>query len=217
MAVMMVMLAMFVVLMIMAVVVSVVMTMIMMMIGMIVGRMTVRRMVVRFTRRVRVAVTGIGATLRVERRFDLDKTCTEPLHHRFDHVVAPDAQATSGDLRRQVTISEMPGDANQMLRIAAADFHQRLRRRNNFHQPAVLKHQRVATTQRHRIFEIQQELEPARPRHRHPPPVTIVKIEHDGVGRRLIPAMLAANLRGADHRSTTMGGVLIHEIALRQW
>jgi hypothetical protein len=47
--------------------------------------------------------------------------------------------------------------------------------------------------------------------------VTIVEIEHDGVGRRLIPAMLAANLRGADHRSTTMGGVLIHEISLRQW
>jgi hypothetical protein len=217
MAVMVVMLAMFVVLMIMAVVVSVAMTMVMMMIGMIVGRMTVRRMVVRFTRRVRVAITGIGATLRVERRFDLDQTCSEPLHHRFDHVVASDAQAASGDLRRQVTISEMPGDANQMLRIAAADFHQRLRRRNNFHQPAVFKHQCVATTQRHRIFEIQQELEPARPRHRHPPPVTIVKIEHDGVGRRLIPAMLAANLRGADHRSTTMGGVLIHEIALRQW
>ena len=159
MAVMMVMLAMFVVLMIMAVVVSVVMTMIMMMmIGMIVGRMTVRRMVVRFTRRVRVAVTGIGATLRVERRFDLDQACTEPLHHRFDHVVAPDAQAASGDLRRQVTISEMPGDANQMLRIAAADFHQRLRRRHDLDQPAILKHQCIAPTQGDRIFEIEQKL-----------------------------------------------------------
>jgi hypothetical protein len=45
--------------------------------------------------------------------------------------------------------------------------------------------------------------------------VTIVEIEHDGVGRRIIPAMLAANLRGADHRLMTMDGVLIHEIALR--
>jgi hypothetical protein len=211
MAVMMVMLAMFVVVMM----VVVVMVMTMMVIGMIVRRLSVRRMVMRFTGRVRVAVTGIGATFRVERRLDLDQPRTEPLHHRFDHVVAPDAQAASGDLRRQVTVAEMPGDADQMLRIAAADFHQRLRRRDNFHQPAVLKHQCVATAQGHRIFEIQQELEPARPRHRHPPPVTIVKIEHDGVGRRLLPAMLAANLRGADHRSTTMGGVLIHEIALR--
>ena len=179
---------MLVMVMIMAVVVSVVMTMIMMMIGMIVGRMTVRRMVVRFTRRVRVAVTGIGAALRIERRFDLDHPRTQPLHHRFDHVIAPDSQAAPGDLRRQVAIAEMPGDANQMLRIAAADFQQRLRRRHDLDQPAVLEHQCIATAQRHRIFEIQQELEPARARHRHPPPVTIVEIEHDGVGRRLAPS-----------------------------
>jgi hypothetical protein len=37
--------------------------------------------------------------------------------------------------------------------------------------------------------------------------VTIVEIEHDGIGRRLVPAMLAANLRGADHGLTTMDGV----------
>jgi hypothetical protein len=30
--------------------------------------------------------------------------------------------------------------------------------------------------------------------------VPIVEIEHDGIGRRLAPAMLPANLRGTDHR-----------------
>ena len=158
MAVMMVMLAMFVVLMIMAVVVSVVMTMIMMMIGMIVGRMSVRCMVVGVAGRMRVAVTGIGAAFWIERRFDLDQARTQPLHHCFDHVVAPDAQAPSGDLCRQVTIAEMPGDTNQMLRIAAADFHQRLRRRHDLDQPAILKHQCIASTQGDRIFEIEQKL-----------------------------------------------------------
>ena len=156
MAVVMVMLAMLVMVMMVAVVVIMVMTMAMP--GMIVGRMSVRCMVVGVAGRMRVAVTGIGATLRVERRFDLDQTCTEPLHHRFDHVVAPDAQAACGDLRRQVTIAEMPGDANQMLRIAAADFHQRLRRRHDLDQPAILKHQCIASTQGDRIFEIEQKL-----------------------------------------------------------
>lgn len=47
-------------------------------------------MVVRFTGRVRMAVTGIGTAFRVERRFDLDQARTEPLHHRFNHMVAPD-------------------------------------------------------------------------------------------------------------------------------
>ena len=156
MAVVMVMLAMLVMVMMVAVVVIMVMTMAMP--GMIVGRMTVRRMVVRFTRRVRVAVTGIGAAFWIERRFDLDQARTQPLHHCFDHVVAPDAQAPSGDLCRQVTIAEMPGDTNQMLRIAAADFHQRLRRRHDLDQPAILKHQCIASTQGDRIFEIEQKL-----------------------------------------------------------
>jgi hypothetical protein len=29
--------------------------------------------------------------------------------------------------------------------------------------------------------------------------VTVVEIEHDGIGRRLAPAMLALNAGGADH------------------
>jgi hypothetical protein len=32
--------------------------------------------------------------------------------------------------------------------------------------------------------------------------MTIVKIKHDGIGRRLAPAMRAANLRGADHMAS---------------
>ena len=93
----------------------------------------------------------------------------------------------------------MPGDPNQMLRIVAADLHQRLRRRHDLDQPAILEHQRVAAPQRDRVFQIEQEFKPARAGHHHPPPVTIVEIEHDGIGRRLAPAMMAANLRGADH------------------
>ena len=93
----------------------------------------------------------------------------------------------------------MPGDPDQMLRIVAADFEQRLRRRDHLDQPAVVEHQRVAAAQRHRVFQIEQELKPARAGHRHPPPVPVVEIEHDGIGRRLAPAMLAADLGGADH------------------
>jgi hypothetical protein len=52
-------------------------------------------------------------------------------------------------------VAEMPGDTNQMLRIVTTDFQKRLRRSHNFDQPAVLQHQRIATAQRHRMFEIQ--------------------------------------------------------------
>lgn len=150
-------------------------------------------------RRVRMAATGIGAAFRIERRFDLDDSCTEPLDHRLDDVIAPDPQALGHDLRRQMAVAEMPGDPNQVLRVVAADLGQRLRRRHDFDQPAIVEHQRVTAPQRDRVLQIEQKLEPARARHRHPPPVPIVEIEHDGIGGRRIPAVLPANLRGADH------------------
>jgi hypothetical protein len=169
------------------------------------GSMVMPRMRVGVTRcvgvalRMGVAAAGIGAAFGIERRFDLDHAGAQPLHHRLDDMVAPDPQAPGHDLRRQMAVAEMPGDANQMMRIGAADLNQRLGRGDHLDQPAIFEHQRIAAAQRHGVFEIEQELQPARARHRHPPPVAVVEIEHDGIGRRLAPAMLALDSRGADH------------------
>jgi hypothetical protein len=142
---------------------------------------------------------GIGAAFGIERRLDLDDARAQPRHHRLDDVVAPDPQALWHDLRRQMPVAEMPGDPDQMQGIGAPDFDQRLRCCNHLDQPAILQHQRIAAAQGDRVFEVEQKFQPARAGHRHPPPVPVVEIEHDGVGRCLRPAMLALNLRGADH------------------
>jgi hypothetical protein len=162
--------------------------------------MIMRRVVVRLACRcVRVATIGIGATFGIERRFDLDHPRAQPLHHRLDDMIAPDTQAPGRDLGRQMAVAEMPGDPDQMLRVGAANLGQRFRRRDDLDQPVIVEHQRVAAAQHGGIFQIKQEFKPVRPRHRHPPAMAIVEIEHDGIGRRLVPAMGAANLRGADH------------------
>jgi hypothetical protein len=167
---------------------------------MIMRRVIVRCVVMRFAgRRVGVASIGIGAAFGIEWRLDLDHARAEPLHHRLDDMVAPDPQAPRGDLGRQMAVAEMPGDPNQMLRITAPDLGQRLRRRDHLDQPAVVQHQRIAAAQHNGVFQIQQEFQPARARHRHPPAMAVVEIEHNGIGRWLMPAMWAANLRGADH------------------
>jgi hypothetical protein len=184
----------------MGVIMIIVMVMPMIVAFMIMASMIMRRVVVRLiVRRVRVAAFGIGAAFGIEGRFDLDHARAQSPHHRLDDMVAPDAQAARRDLRRQMTVAEMPGDPNQMLRIGAANLGQRLRRRDNLDQPVIVEHQRIAAAQHGGIFQIQQEFKPARACHRHPPPMAIVEIEHDGIGRRLAPAMLAADLRGADH------------------
>lgn len=98
-------------------------------------------MVMRVARRcVRMAAGGIGAAFRIERRFDLDDPRAEPLHHRLDDVIATDAQAPPRDLGRQMAVAEMPADPNQVLRVVAADLRQRLRRRHDLDQPAIVEH-----------------------------------------------------------------------------
>jgi hypothetical protein len=180
-------------------VITVMMVMIMMAMivrGMIMPGMGVRRA---FFRCVGMAAAGIGAAFGIERRLDLDHARAQPPDHRLDNVVAADPQALWHDLGRQMAVAEMPGDADQMMRVGAPDLGQRLGRSHYFDQPAILEHQRVAAAQRHRVFQVEQELKSPGAGHRHPPPVPIIEIEHDGIGRRLLPAMLPENFRGADH------------------
>jgi hypothetical protein len=172
---------------------------------MVLARMIVMRVVMMVIMAVIVmrAVTagGVGAAFGIERRLDLGHARAEPPDHLLDDVIAPDAKTLGHDLGRQMAVAEMPGDPDQMVRIRAANFNQRLRRRDHLDQPAVVEHQRIAATQRDGVFQIEQELESARAGHGHAPPVPVVEIEHDGIGRGLFPAMLAENARGADHVS----------------
>jgi hypothetical protein len=188
--VVMIVVAMFVVVMVLTMVVIVttvvvVMTMIVIMRGMGMGfGMGMRGMCMCM----RVGFRRMGVTARVrppfgiERRFDLDDARAQPLHHRLDDVIPADAQTLRHDLRRQMAIAEMPGYANQMQGVGAPDLKQRLCGRDHFDQPSVFQHQRIAAAQRHGVLQIEQKFQPARPRHRHPPPVPVVEIEHDGIG-----------------------------------
>jgi hypothetical protein len=147
----------------------------------------------------------IGPAFGIERRFDLSHPPPELADHILDHVVPANAQAPARDLGRQMAIAEMPGDTHQMLRIGAANFNQRLRRRHHLDQPAILQHQRIAATQRHRFLEVEQEFQAARAGHRQTPPVPIVEIEHHGIGGRLGPGRRRQHLDGADHWDVLTG------------
>jgi hypothetical protein len=196
-AVMMIVTAMLVVLMI-VVVRMIAMTTAVMMTGMIM-RGVVMNVVMGVACGIRVALAVIGATFRIKRRFDFDDPRSQPLRHFLDHVVAPDAQRFGRNLCRQVTVAEMPGDADQMLRIGATDLQERLGRRNHLDQTAILEHQRIAAAQGRRTLEIEQEFESTRARHRHSSAMAVVEVEHDGIGRSLAPAMMLRNLDRAEH------------------
>ncbi|KZD22791.1 hypothetical protein A4A58_28020 [Tardiphaga robiniae] len=142
---------------------------------------------------------GIGAAFGIERRLDLDHARAQTLDHFLDHMVAADAQPLGHDLRRQMAVAEMPGEPHQMAGIGTTDFDQRLGSCNHLNETPVFQHQGVAAPQGDGVFEIEQEFQSARPRHRHAATMTIVEIENDGICRRLCPVVLAFDLSRADH------------------
>jgi len=142
----------------------------------------------------------IGAPLGIERRLDLDHAGAKSTHHVLDHVVATDAQTLGHELRRQVPVAEMPGDAHHVHRIGAADFHQWLRCRDDLDQPPVFQHQRVAAPQSCHLRQIEQKLQPAGSGHRQPPPMAIVEFEDDRIGGLVAPRGCGLDGCGAKHR-----------------
>jgi hypothetical protein len=176
----------------------------MIMMRVIMRSVVVGSMVMRITSLMCVSIAGIGATFRIEWRLDFDDARTQSLDHGFDHVIAPDSQAAACDLRRKMAVAEMPTDANQMLRILAADFQQRLRRRHDLDQPTIFENKRIAATQRHGMLEVEQKFKSARARHRHPSPMPVVEIEDDRISSRLGPALLWFDVRRADHFQTPL-------------
>ena len=186
-------------------IVMMIMIMIMVMVMVMAVRMTMGvivlmvLMIVRVAMRMLMAAAFIGTAFRVEWRLDLDHARAQSLDHGVDDVIPADAQAFCHDLRRQMPVAEMPGDTDQMLRIARLDLEQRLGSRHHFDEPPIFQDQRVAAAQCHGVFEVEQEFEAAGAGHRHSSPVAIVEVEHDGVGRRVLPAMLHCDSGGADH------------------
>lgn len=158
----------------------------------------------------RVATTGISSAFGIERRLDFNDARAETLHHVFDDMVAANAKPLADDLSWKMSVAEVPCKANEMMRIDAANFDQRLGRGNNLDKPPIFEHERVATAQRNGFFEIEKKFQPSRSRHHHTAAMTIVEIEHNRIGRCCFyPAMVRVNFSGADQRTSTFSGVMI--------
>ena len=166
-------------------------TMIVVMMAVVVMRIVVVTM--------RMAGIGVRAAFGIKRRLDFDDARAEALHHGLDDVVPADAQSLGHDLRRQMAVAEMPADADEVVRIAAADLEQRLGSRDHLDQPSVLQHQRIAAAQRDGMLQVEQEFETARPGHGHAAAVPVVEIEHDRIHRCFREAVLPLDLRRPDH------------------
>jgi hypothetical protein len=81
-----------------------------------------------------------------------------------------------------MTIAKMPGDARERDSVLAADFGKRLRRGDDFDDASVLEREPIAGPQHHGFRQVEKEFEAANPCHRQAAAITVVMVEHDGVG-----------------------------------
>lgn len=74
----------------------------------------------------------ISAAFGLERTLDLAHFRAEPLQHVGDDVVAPDPQPGRSDFRLEMPVAEMPGQPNKVTGVAATNFGDLLRFRDDF-------------------------------------------------------------------------------------
>jgi hypothetical protein len=133
-------------------------------------------------------VMVVGAALGIKRRFDRLKPGTEAAQHILDHMIAPDAQPLADDLHVDVTITDVPRKARQIVGVGGGDFDERLGPADHADDRAVVEHETVAVAERGGLRQIEQKFGAALTAQHHPPAMALMRIEEDGVdGARFIP------------------------------
>jgi hypothetical protein len=93
---------------------------------------------------VMVTVITIGSALRLERGLHLHKICSETAEHFLNHMVGADAKNLFSNFRRQMPISQMPGEAYKLMGIPMPDFDNKLLSRLDFEPPPVVELQAIS-------------------------------------------------------------------------
>src|SRR5262249_39123258 len=113
---------------------------------------------VRRSSRGTVAVTAIGAALGLKGPLEHSEIGSEVPQHGLDDVIRPDAKNLVSNLRRQVPVSEVPGDTEELIGIPMSHLDDELGRRLDPEPPPVLELEALAVGHRHCLRKIDQDL-----------------------------------------------------------
>jgi hypothetical protein len=132
-----------------------------------------------------MAVSDISAAFRLERSLHPGEIGSKPKEHVLDYVVGSNAKNVIVDFGRQMTISQMPTEAHQLMGVLVGDFDDKLRGGQDHEQSAILKLQAVAVSHRHSSWKIKKHIFALICGESHAPVMTRIEIKSDGACRRL--------------------------------
>ena len=74
-----------------------------------------------------MTIATVSAAFRLERSLHLYEICSKAMEHILDHMVGPNAKNAVSNFGRQMTVSQMPSKAHQLIGIFVPHFDNKLR------------------------------------------------------------------------------------------
>jgi hypothetical protein len=103
-------------------------------------------------------MTTVCAALRLKRCVYLPKVCSKAIQHVFDHMVRANSKHIVSDLGRQVTISQVPGEADKLMGIFVRYFNNVFGCSLNFQPPSVFHLQTIPICHRNRLRQVEKDV-----------------------------------------------------------
>jgi len=91
-----------------------------------------------------VIVAAVRAAFGLKRCLHLHELRAKAMEHIFDHMVGPDPKNVVSNFGRQMTVSQMPHKAEELMGIFVSDFDNRFRSRLNLQPPPVFQLQAIS-------------------------------------------------------------------------
>jgi hypothetical protein len=135
-------------------------------------------------------VTTVRAAFGLKRSVALSENCAEAGKHLFNHMVRPDSEGFMSNLRRQMTIAEMPCKAHKLARIFMPHLDNRLCGRLNHEPPPIVKLHTISISHGDSLWKIEKDILALIHRESNPAPMARIEIERDsacGIFLRPIP------------------------------
>jgi hypothetical protein len=144
---------------------------------------------------------GVGPSLWIERRFNVRDDGAKTDQHGADHVVGADQNSAWLDRGREMSVSQMPGEACEVMSVPATHIQKALRLGPHFHDASILEPQAIAMAQNGGFDQVK-EKDQARPTmHGDAPAVPVVIDQVHVIRRSAGPGACCFYCRGAQHQN----------------
>jgi hypothetical protein len=105
-----------------------------------------------------MAMVPVRAALRLKTGLHLCKIRSKAPKHVLDHVIGPNTKNVISHFCRQMTVSKVPRDAHEPLKIPMPDLHNRFSSCFDLQPPAVTELEAISILHRNRLGKIEKHI-----------------------------------------------------------